>query len=615
MASGSSRGRFRSFISCVTPSLWIMLLLFCGVSQASDRPLVLQGEERQVLLQPYIAFSIQDRNTSLDEFRQRAIWTGASNRSGLNFGYQQNAVWLKLVVSSNAATTTNWKLHFPYSSLDRVELHHEGDVKLAGDTIPLSRRSQRYRDPVFSLRLAPGEQQTLYFKAYSEGSLTLTAQLWSEESFAQFNESTTAILSLYLGMLLAMVTYNLLLLSALRERAYALYVGFVLAFSLGAMAFTGIGPRYIWPEAGEWSNRILPFALCLSGYIGTQFARTFIDTRRYMPAWHRVTGVAIWAWALLTISSLIIPLHLALKSMSILGMVCAVILMGCLVQAARRNIPGARIFLAAWSMLVTGSLILALRNFGWLPSNVMTTYAMHIGSALEVILLAFALAARLLAFKQQKEAAQASALAAQAQLVATLREHEVELEQRVRERTMELAAANAQLEAMAMQDPLTGLANRTALERHIAHAMRRTRRREDYLAVMLIDLDGFKQINDQLGHETGDAVLRCIADRLKAIAREADFIARLGGDEFVLVAENMLSQDQAHFIAERFLDTLSMPIDLGKQSVSVGASIGITLTRSAQPDMALLLREADSAMYARKRSGRHGVSFYLEPTG
>ncbi|WP_304641255.1 7TM diverse intracellular signaling domain-containing protein [Pseudomonas sp.] len=592
-----------------------MLLLFCGVSQASDRPLVLQGEERQVLLQPYIAFSIQDRNTSLDEFRQRAIWTGASNRSGLNFGYQQNAVWLKLVVSSNAATTTNWKLHFPYSSLDRVELHHEGDVKLAGDTIPLSQRSQRYRDPVFSLRLAPGEQQTLYFKAYSEGSLTLTAQLWSEESFAQFNESTTAILSLYLGMLLAMVTYNLLLLSALRERAYALYVGFVLAFSLGAMAFTGIGPRYIWPEAGEWSNRILPFALCLSGYIGTQFARTFIDTRRYMPAWHRVTGVAIWAWALLTISSLIIPLHLALKSMSILGMVCAVILMGCLVQAARRNIPGARIFLAAWSMLVTGSLILALRNFGWLPSNVMTTYAMHIGSALEVILLAFALAARLLAFKQQKEAAQASALAAQAQLVATLREHEVELEQRVRERTMELAAANAQLEAMAMQDPLTGLANRTALERHIAHAMRRTRRREDYLAVMLIDLDGFKQINDQLGHETGDAVLRCIADRLKAIAREADFIARLGGDEFVLVAENMLSQDQAHFIAEHFLDTLSMPIDLGKQSVSVGASIGITLTRSAQPDMALLLREADSAMCARKRSGRHGVSFYLEPTG
>ena len=318
---------------------------------------------------------------------------------------------------------------------------------------------------------------------------------------------------------------------------------------------------------------------------------------------------------MLTVSSLLIPLHLALKSMSILGMICAVVLMGCLVQAARRDIPGARIFLAAWSVLVLGSLTLALRNFGWLPSNALTTYAMHIGSALEVLLLAFALAARLLAFKQQKEAAQASALAAQAQLVGTLREHEIELEQRVSERTVELAAANARLEAMAMQDPLTGLANRTALERHIAHAMRRTRRREDYLAVMLIDLDGFKQINDQLGHETGDEVLRCIANRLKAIAREADFIARLGGDEFVLVAENMLSQEQTHFIAERFLDTLSMPIELGEHSVSVGASIGITLTRSAQPDMALLLREADSAMYARKRSGRHGVSFYLEAAG
>jgi len=597
-------------------SLWLLLWLSWGTAvQASAPPLILSGDERQVLLQPHLSFSIQDRATNFDDLRQRAVWIDAANRSGINFGYRSDAVWFKLTVVSQAVETTRWKLHFPYSSLDRVELHDAGRIELAGDTIPLSQRAQHYRDPVFAITLAPGEQRTLYIKAYSEGSLTLTSQLWREDSFAEFNQTSIAILSIYLGMLLAMVAYNLLLLTVLRERAYLLYVGFVLAFSVGAMAFTGIGPLYLWPEAGEWSNRLLPFSLCLSGYIGTLFARTFIDTRQYLPAWHRVTGVVVWAWLVLTVSSLLIPLHLALKSMSILGMICAVVLMGCLVQAARRDIPGARIFLAAWSVLVLGSLTLALRNFGWLPSNALTTYAMHIGSALEVLLLAFALAARLLAFKQQKEAAQASALAAQAQLVGTLREHEIELEQRVSERTVELAAANARLEAMAMQDPLTGLANRTALERHIAHAMRRTRRREDYLAVMLIDLDGFKQINDQLGHETGDEVLRCIANRLKAIAREADFIARLGGDEFVLVAENMLSQEQTHFIAERFLDTLSMPIELGEHSVSVGASIGITLTRSAQPDMALLLREADSAMYARKRSGRHGVSFYLEAAG
>jgi two-component system, sensor histidine kinase LadS len=592
-------------------ALLLWWLALASPAQAAIAPLILTGSEAQTSLLPHLAYTFQERASSLDDLRlPSVVWHNADNRGSVNFGYQQQAVWLKLVVISTAPDNTHWKLHFPYSSLDRLELHDAGKVRLAGDTVPLSQRDQAYRDPVFDLNLAPGEERTLYIKAYSDGSLTLSSHIWTAESFRPFNEGRTAIIFLYLGMLLAMALFNLLLLTVLRERAYLLYVCFVLSFGLGAMAFTGVGPRYLWSEASEWTNRLLPFSLCMSGFIGTLFARTFLDTRRYLPTWHRITGLVVWGWLLLTLSSLIMPLHLALKSMSTLGIVCGLVLIACITQAARRNIPGARIFLVAWSMLVLGSLILALRNFGWLPSNLFTTYAMHIGSALEILLLAFALAARLLAFKKQKEAAQASALAAQTELVETLRAHELELEQRVSERTAELAEANARLEAMVLQDPLTGLANRTALERHIEHALRRTRRREDYLAVMLIDLDGFKQINDQLGHETGDVVLRHIGDRLRLIAREADFVARLGGDEFVLVAENMQTREQTHYIAERFLDALCMPIELGHQSVSVGASIGITLTCAAEPDMALLLRQADMAMYARKRSGRHGVSFY-----
>ena len=314
----------------------------------------------------------------------------------------------------------------------------------------------------------------------------------------------------------------------------------------------------------------------------------------------------------LTLSSLVLPVHLVIRGMSLVGLAGALVMMICILQAARLRIPGARIFLLAWSVLIAGVMLLALRNFGLLPSNILTTYAMHIGSALEMLLLSFALAARLNTLKEQTAAAQREALEAQIALVSTLRQHELELEQRVTERTAELAEANTRLESMAMQDPLTGLANRTALERHLDHALRRSQRRHEYLAAMLVDLDGFKQINDQLGHETGDMVLRCIAKRLTELARDADFVARLGGDEFVLVAEGITSREQAHFIAERFLDGLSMPIEMDGQSIAVGASIGIALTHSAEPDMALLLRQADMAMYARKRSGRHGVSFYAE---
>ena len=583
-------------------------------AMAAVEPVVLTEDERQINLQRHVLFSPQSRTVTFTDMQlNNPVWFAASNRSDMNFGYHRDAVWMKLTITSAAPEQASWMLHFPYSSLDRVELHEAGsDVQLAGDTVPLSQRATTYRDAVFELTLEPGQSRTIYIKALSDGSLTLTAQLWNPDAFSAFNESSIALIALYLGMLLALAAYNVLLLSVMRERTYLLYIGFVLSFGLGALAFTGVGAKYLWPEAGEWANRILPFALCLAGTIGTLFARNFLDTARYLPNWHSVTSLVIGGWLALTVLSMVLPVHLALRAMSLLGIGCGLMLMACIIQAARRSIPGARILLVAWGVMLGGVLLLAVRNFGLIPSNLFTTYAMHIGSALEMLLLAFALAARLIAFKQQKEAAQASALAAQAQLVETLRKHELELEQRVCERTVELAQANARLESMALQDPLTGLANRTALERHIEHAMRRTQRRHEYLAVMLVDLDDFKQINDQLGHETGDTVLRCIAERLKLIARESDFIARLGGDEFVLVAESMFSQEQAHYIAERFLDALSMPIELEGQSISVGASIGITLTHSAQPDMALLLRQADNAMYARKRSGRHGVSFFQE---
>ncbi|WP_172829793.1 diguanylate cyclase [Halopseudomonas xinjiangensis] len=590
-----------------------MSSVWSAASPAEPKVLELD-EQQQIDLHRYLAYATSPRETRFEDLEQNsAVWRPASSHNDLNFGYSQDAVWLKLRLRSRADQPTSWRLHFSYSSLDRLELYDGVEPPpLAGDTVRLSQRQAKTRDPVFHLTLAPGEERTLHIRAISDGSLTLSARMWAAADYAGFNEASTALITLYLGMLLALAAYNLLLLTVLRERAYLLYVCFVISFGLGALAFTGMGARYVWPEAGPWGNRLLPFALCLSATIGTLFVRQFLNTAAWLPRWDRVTHVVAWSCMLLTLASLVFPVRWVIPAMSLVGLTGALVMMGCLIQAARLAIPGARIFLLAWCVLIGGVMLLALRNFSLLPSNLFTTYAMYLGSALELLLLSFALAARLNTLKEQTQLAQQRALDVQSELVETLRQHELELEQRVRERTTELAEANARLESMAMHDPLTGLANRNSLERHLDLALRRTQRRHEYLAAMLVDLDGFKQINDQLGHETGDRVLRCIAGRLKALARDADFIARLGGDEFVLIAEGITGREQAHYIAERFLDGLSMPIELEGTSISVGASIGVALTRSAEPDMALLLRQADMAMYTRKRSGRHGVSFFSE---
>ena len=590
----------------------LSLLLLANSAWAHNHQLTLDGSEQQIELHEWLEFTRLPADQDFAAVKKPGVtWQAAANRNDLNFSYSEDAIWLRLTLQSSAREAHNWHIHFPYSSLNRIELYGLDDAPvLTGASVALSQRQLIHRDPAFVIPLAGGEQKTLYFRATSGGSLTLTSQLWSDTAFARYSSGSMAIITLYLGMLLAMAIYNLLLFTVLRELTYLYYVAFVVAFGLGALSFTGVGPRFIWPELGAYGTRILPLALCLSGLLGTLFIRRFLDLRRHLPQWFLPLGLIAWLCLLFSLLSLIAPIRISIQGMSLLAIVATPIVLSCIVQASKNRVPGARIVMLAWSLMIAGMLLLALRNFGWLPSNFITTYAMHVGSAMEMLLLSFALAARFKTLKEQREKAQQSALDAQSTLVSTLREHERELEAKVNERTRELAAANLRLERMAMQDPLTGLANRSALERHIEQAVHRSLRRQEYLAVMLVDLDGFKQINDQLGHETGDAVLQCIASRMQETARESDFVARLGGDEFVLVAEGMQDRAQAAALAERFLDQLSLPIELTDQSVAVGASIGITLTHDAEPDMPALLRQADAAMYKRKRSGRHGISFH-----
>lgn len=118
---------------------------------------------------------------------------------------------------------------------------------------------------------------------------------------------------------------------------------------------------------------------------------------------------------------------------------------------------------------------------------------------------------------------------------------------------------NARLKNMALKDPLTGMSNRAALDMHINQVLRRSRRRHTPLAVMLIDLDGFKHLNDQLGDDTGDRIICAVAKRLIEVARETDFVARLGGDVFVLIVDDVSDSQQTQLIAERLLDTLTPP--------------------------------------------------------
>jgi diguanylate cyclase (GGDEF)-like protein/PAS domain S-box-containing protein len=174
----------------------------------------------------------------------------------------------------------------------------------------------------------------------------------------------------------------------------------------------------------------------------------------------------------------------------------------------------------------------------------------------------------------------------------------------------ELRSAQDALRQLAHYDPLTGLPNRLLMQDRLEQALSRARRCATRVAVMFLDLDHFKRINDTRGHATGDLVLREVATRLQGIVRSDDTAARLGGDEFVVILENF--PDSAHVItvAEKLRHELQRPVTVGGQSFEIGTSIGIAMFPDDGQNVEQLLQGADTAMYEAKSGGRNAYAFY-----
>ena len=167
----------------------------------------------------------------------------------------------------------------------------------------------------------------------------------------------------------------------------------------------------------------------------------------------------------------------------------------------------------------------------------------------------------------------------------------------------DLRELTAVLTERAVRDPLTGLANRALLEERLRGALARDARSGECSAVLFLDLDGFKEVNDTHGHAVGDAVLRTVADRLRGVVRPSDTVARLGGDEFVVLVERA-SDVAISALVPRVEEALSAPLEVHGRRLSVGVSIGVATSRQGEVEPQRLLSQADARMYDAKRSSR-----------
>lgn len=175
---------------------------------------------------------------------------------------------------------------------------------------------------------------------------------------------------------------------------------------------------------------------------------------------------------------------------------------------------------------------------------------------------------------------------------------------------IERKRAEERLMYLAQYDQLTGLVNRTLFRDRLVQAMARSKRLQQPLGLMLLDLDRFKAVNDTMGHNVGDQLLKAVADRLQACVREVDTVARMGGDEFTIILEGLSSESDISIVAQRITDSLAEPFRLEEHSASIGVSIGITVYPSDDHEIDELLKHADAAMYRAKQQGGSSFQFH-----
>lgn len=394
----------------------------------------------QYLLDPTKSLTVdQIKQQTLDAWHQPKPHTS----SGVNLGFTQDTVWVKLDLSNGHGSADQWILEVPYAGLDLINVYPPGgNVLRNGASVPVEQRPYYSRFYAFPLTLSH-ENETYYLEIRSTYPITLPITLTAIQWYAQHQFHDNLMQFLYYGGLLSLLIYNLVLFRIIRDEKYLIYSLFAAFTGLGIFAGNGYAQLYLWPDAAKWSEISQTVLLSFAGSLGLIFTTRFLKTKLRYPRIHifmLAIAVIYNLLALTLIASLwlTIPVAPIYQLVFLLSLVAPILALYASIRSAISGFNSALYFLLAWGALCIGILIAILRLFEWLPSNNFTLYAVQIASGIEMLLFSFALAYRFKYERFQREVAQSELLVAQEQMIESVRASEERLERAVETRTMQL---------------------------------------------------------------------------------------------------------------------------------------------------------------------------------
>lgn len=402
-----------------TRALYFMFFLF--VLAGFSLPLHTQAKEALVLSpdinhaqSPTHTYYIKD---PLHQYTLNAILTDRPtfrqvDQPTFNMGYDKASYWVTFSLDARQHSNPNWLLEINYPLLDAFSvsvLTTQGEVLeqyLLGDHHPFYDRPFIHRNFVVPLDFSQHPEQDILIHIRTSSSLQIPIRLWPADQFIFSASTEQYALGVYYGMMLVMFFYNLFLWFSIREKSYLLYIFHLASVTMIQLTLSGLGFQYLWPNSILMQQLALPLSAGLLGIFTGAFTREFLQTKRHAPLADKALQISMWAGALLLLVCLANPeLHYQAFGSLVLMLLLVTVLFAAMVMVWQKQ-RAAYFFLFAWVMFIVGSIITNLVILGYVPNNLFTLHASKIGSALEVLLLSFALADRIKTLEKQKNTAE-----------------------------------------------------------------------------------------------------------------------------------------------------------------------------------------------------------------
>lgn len=510
-----------------------------------------------------------------DVINQRDKFTSIGAERYANFGMRRGAIWMHIPIEPALDAQKDWILAFGYTLLGRANVHlwrdgaevHYADIGYSSATNVRPTRGL----PV-ELRLTPGTRHDLFIQVRSEGSLIVPVSLVDPDFFNAENASAHAQQGIFFGVGLCLIVYALAHALILRRAMYFAYAAYAACMTLFMTSLQGLGSEMLWGHL-PWMNKNASHLFVFLA-IGTQlwFMHDALQMRSAVPklafAIRGVRAMALFFVILMAFDVMSFSgAHLAATST---GQVGALVTIPVLWILARGGRPVTWFVMIGWMTYTIGALALSMTFTGALQ------YRPQIWSLFQISVLVEMLSWFVVLGIDAREKYQAS---------------------------IRLRTERNTMQSLAETDVLTNLPNRRALMARLETALVRSTAKAP-CAVFMMDLDGFKKINDVYGHQTGDDLLKEVGRRLTSVLRGRDLVARLGGDEFVVLAESLGVIEDAEKLAQKLINSFSTPFHTEKAELSVGLTIGYAISPVDDTDPKRLLQAADQALYSGKSGGK-----------